>query len=337
MNMTNKIKDSINKYLFNEKLGYYIALNESKPVVNRVDVIGFPLWANIPNAKQAEQIKNELFKSDMLSTFGIRSTSSLDRKYNNINEIVPYSNWQGPVWVNANAMLSYGLLKYGYKTEAMEIAKRVVQTLANDITRDGTWHEGYDSDNGEGLAADGFLSWDTLVATWETNLLNEHDPFELVYNKKKTEKYSHESNVKQQTSISPSPPPPTTTITLPSTTLQRLRDRRFGLYSYYDTITNVNNTNILINFINKYNIAFINQYSCMSYTPIQYAKFINEITNKTNSSVHILFDDTVSNFKSKCGLACKHGHSSGKGWCCGSIDLKFQCKYILYILLESRY
>ena len=75
----------------------------------------------------------------------------------------------------------------------------------------------------------------------------------------------------------------------------------------------------------------------MSYTPIQYAKFINEITNKTNSSVHILFDDTVSNFKSKCGLACKHGHSSGKGWCCGSIDLKFQCKYILYILLESRY
>ena len=126
MNMTNKIKDSINKYLFNEKLGYYIALNESKPVVNRVDVIGFPLWANIPNAKQAEQIKNELFKSDMLSTYGIRSTSSLDPKYNNINEIVPYSNWQGPVWVNANAMLSYGLLKFDFNSAEVKMQMRGV-------------------------------------------------------------------------------------------------------------------------------------------------------------------------------------------------------------------
>ena len=114
---------------------------------------------------------------------------------------------------------------------------------------------------------------------------------------------------------------------LPPNTLQRLRDRRFGLYSYYDTITNESNTNILIEFINTYNIAFINQYSCMSYTPSQYANFVNAVTSKTNATVHVLFDDTVSNNPSKCGIQCKRGHSTGKGWCCGSIDLKFQCTY----------
>ncbi len=118
---------------------------------------------------------------------------------------------------------------------------------------------------------------------------------------------------------------------LPPNTLQRLRDRRFGLYSYYDTITNVNNTNILIGFINTYNIAFINQYSCMSYTPTQYANFVNAVTSKTNATVHILFDNTISNNPSKCGIQCKRGHSTGKGWCCGSIDLKFQCTYRVYV------
>lgn len=31
------------------------------------------------------------------------------------------SNWRGPVWVNANAMLAYGLNSYGFKDEALKV------------------------------------------------------------------------------------------------------------------------------------------------------------------------------------------------------------------------
>ena len=59
------------------------------------------------------------------------------------------------------------------------MAKRVVFTLANDLIQDNTFHEGYDSETGEGLAARGFLSWDTLGATWPGNVDKGIDPFAL--------------------------------------------------------------------------------------------------------------------------------------------------------------
>jgi alpha,alpha-trehalase len=197
-----KIKDALNKYLWKEEYGYYVALNTtklsplSKPskgkvdpitgyliVNNRVDVMGFPLMAaDIASADQVKTIRDQLFKEDMLSSYGIRSTSSSDPRYNNRNEIKPYSNWQGPVWVNVNAIVSYGFMRYSAKgskleEDAAEIANRVVNTLAEDLRQTQTWHEGYDSENGMGLAANGFLSWDTLSAVWQQNLKDRKDPF----------------------------------------------------------------------------------------------------------------------------------------------------------------
>eukprot|EP00946_MAST-07B_sp_MAST-7B-sp1_P002488 g2488.t1 len=183
-----EIKASLNKYLWDDDLGFYIALNTSKAavqtgatrVVAKTDVLGFPLWANMSDANQAAKIREHLVAGEMLSQFGIRSTSSKNPRYNNVDEIKPYSNWQGPVWVNANAVLTLGLQKYGYSSDAEEIAERVVRTLAQDLDNDGTWHEGYDSENGKGLAARGFLSWDTLAATWPQQLASGIDAFALV-------------------------------------------------------------------------------------------------------------------------------------------------------------
>ena len=51
--------------------------------------------------------------------------------------------------------------------------------LQGDLVVDGTWHDGYDSATGGGLAAKGFLSWDTLGATWQDNLEHRIDPFDI--------------------------------------------------------------------------------------------------------------------------------------------------------------
>ena len=188
LGVASDIKAAVNKFLWDDKLGYYIARNMSAAAIKagttlvnaKTDVLGFPLWANMSDASQAHKIRAHLMSHNMLSPFGIRSTSSDDPRYNNVDEIKPYSNWQGPVWVNANAVLSFGLRNYGYVEDAQEIATRVVDTLAADLVSDQTWHEGYDAENGIGLAAKGFLSWDMLAATWPQKLAGGVDPFALL-------------------------------------------------------------------------------------------------------------------------------------------------------------
>jgi glycogen debranching enzyme len=72
-----------------------------------------PLLPLLPTAtplltpRQAAAIARTLSRPDMLSAVGLRSTSSSDPRYSNADTIVPYSNWRGPMWVNANAVAAY--------------------------------------------------------------------------------------------------------------------------------------------------------------------------------------------------------------------------------------
>jgi hypothetical protein len=142
-------------------------------------VIALPLWAGLVNASQAAAIAHTLSAPRMLSAVGLRSTSSDDPRYSNADTIVPYSNWRGPMWVNANALACYGLMRYGHTALAMEIATRVTSALAGDLRRSGEWHEAYSTADGAALAAPGFLSWDTLVAELIPNLHAGRDPLSL--------------------------------------------------------------------------------------------------------------------------------------------------------------
>jgi len=84
------------------------------------------------------------------------------------------------MWVNANAIILYGLNDYyGYKSQATTIANNVVDVLAADLTATNTWHECYSSETGAGLAADGFLSWNTLGATLQDNVAKNVNPFHI--------------------------------------------------------------------------------------------------------------------------------------------------------------
>ena len=59
------------------------------------------------------------------------------------------------------------------------MADRVVHLLADDLRTTGAWHEAYSSADGSSLAADGFLSWDTLGATLQADVAAGQDPFAL--------------------------------------------------------------------------------------------------------------------------------------------------------------
>ena len=111
--------------------------------------------------------------AQMRSPHGFRSLSSFDRNYNNEALINPYSNWRGPIWINANFLDWIALRRYGFNNEARWLAIALAEDIHRDIERWGSMHEDYNAETGDGLAPTpeqspngkfaGFVGWNLLT------------------------------------------------------------------------------------------------------------------------------------------------------------------------------
>ena len=131
------------------------------------------MWANIATPQQAKIIVEKQFKdtTSFNAPAGIRSLSPLEKMYDTRASGNP-SSWQGPVWINVNYLVFRGLVNYGYKVEAKELAEKTILLLGRDFERFGALHEYYLPDNGEPVLNKGFQNWNFLVlnmAAWLDN------------------------------------------------------------------------------------------------------------------------------------------------------------------------
>jgi len=69
----------------------------------------------------------------MKAQYGFRILSAMDPDYNNKNSIVPFSNWQDPVWPIANYIYSIGLKRYGFEEEVAWLGQTLGTLLLKDI------------------------------------------------------------------------------------------------------------------------------------------------------------------------------------------------------------
>jgi alpha,alpha-trehalase len=107
--------------------------------------------------------------AEMRSPLGFRSLSKSDPAYNKDAIINPYSNWRGPIWINANYLDWVALRRYGFRTESRWLAGTLAAMLRRDIAQWGSMHEDYNAETGEGLAPNvaqspggkfaGFVGW----------------------------------------------------------------------------------------------------------------------------------------------------------------------------------
>ena len=135
----------------------------------------FPLWGGLATKEQAKCMRDLIMdENEFLSVCGIRSHTKNDPVYNNDASGNP-SNWQGPVWGLSTFLTAYGLARYGYKQEALEVAGRLIKTFAGDIKENGGLHEFYDGDNGQPVMRLGFLSWNLLAYKVMDDLRNGTD------------------------------------------------------------------------------------------------------------------------------------------------------------------
>lgn len=173
----NTLKNQIANYLWNdEDESFYNLEQGTLTPVKRVSYSNFvPLIEDfVSREKGREMIKRYLWNEDhMLASYGLRSLSKQDTLYNNKNIIVPFSNWQGPVWPIANYIYSVGLVNYGFVEEAKELAGQIGALVLNDIYAYGSMHENYHADTGIPLAPTaeqsengvftGFVGWNLLI------------------------------------------------------------------------------------------------------------------------------------------------------------------------------
>jgi alpha,alpha-trehalase len=125
-----------------------------------------------PDARRV--IRHHLLNpAEMRSPYGFRSLSKSDPAYNNEAIINPYSNWRGPIWINANYLDWVALRRYGFRTESRWLANTLAGVLRRDIAQWGSMHEDYNAETGDGLAPTvaqspngkfaGFVGWNLLA------------------------------------------------------------------------------------------------------------------------------------------------------------------------------
>ena len=178
------LRDAINAHCYDEKDGMYyscdinlrpiepnVKLHSGMPrhystLIQRLGCWSsfLPLWAGIPTKEQAERIvkENLLDEKAFWAPYGVRSLSKYEKMYRIVGSSNP-SSWHGGVWILSNYFIYKGLLRYGYKAEGEELAKKTVDLLARDYAETGAFHEYYHPETGEGVWKKGFSSWNLLA------------------------------------------------------------------------------------------------------------------------------------------------------------------------------
>ncbi|KAK8871672.1 hypothetical protein M9Y10_007410 [Tritrichomonas musculus] len=187
-NEANELKSLLNSICWNEDdKVYYNVDRETSSHYKRISYSTFvPLMYDMcPKMKGKEMIEKYLLSENhMKSKFGFTSLSKSDVDYNNKNIIIPFSNWQGPIWGICNYIYSIVLYNYGFMNEIKWLAEKVGKLMAKDLDEFGTMHENYNAENGETLAPSnfkyrtpegkiqGFVSWNLCIENVFEGIIN---------------------------------------------------------------------------------------------------------------------------------------------------------------------
>ncbi len=102
---------------------YAIALDGRKrPCKVRTSNAGQCLFTGIADVARAEALARTLLSPESFSGWGVRTVASTEGRYN------PMSYHNGSVWPHDNALIAYGLSRYGYQERALRILTGLFQS-----------------------------------------------------------------------------------------------------------------------------------------------------------------------------------------------------------------
>jgi hypothetical protein len=167
---------AVNTILWDEKDGFYYDRNEKTGEPIRIkSVVGFlPLWAGIATPERAKRLVREHLTNEKefwlkypVATYAITEPDYYQGRRHG------ECNWQGTSWIPTDYMVMHGLLRYGFKDVARDLAYR---TLKMALDENPTTREFYDADTGKGNGMNPFWGWSSLAYVMPLEYETGYDP-----------------------------------------------------------------------------------------------------------------------------------------------------------------
>lgn len=169
----------INEVFWDEKDGIYYDRNEVTGKMLKVKSISafIPLWIGVASQEQANRLVKEhlINEKEFWLKYPVSTYAASEPDYyqgRRTNEC----NWRGPTWIPTNYMIFHGLMHYGFKDIAKDLAYR---TLSLALDENSATREFYDSDTGKGNGMDPFWGWSSLAYVMPLEYEIGYDPTDL--------------------------------------------------------------------------------------------------------------------------------------------------------------
>ncbi len=152
----------INSLLWDDKQGMYFDRNEKTGArVNVKSATNFmPLFAGAATPARARRMVHEhlLNPAEFWLPYPVASYARTEPDYYQ-NPTAKECNWRGPTWAPTNYMIFQGLQRYGFHTEARELARRLFHMA---VHKNPVLREYYNAETGEGLGQTRFWGFTAL-------------------------------------------------------------------------------------------------------------------------------------------------------------------------------
>ncbi len=165
-----KLAELIRTRMWDEKDGFFYNLARDSGAfttkdgvsLKRKEIIGFlPMWAGVATKEQAARLVKHLTNPESFwRRYGVPTLAADDAYYN--GNVTKCCQWNGAVWLLWDYMVFRGLLNYGYRKEAEELARRVMDGVIFQLKENHRFWESYSPDNTQLASPKNYL-WDCII------------------------------------------------------------------------------------------------------------------------------------------------------------------------------
>jgi putative isomerase len=177
-NQAEKLSRLINDVFWDEVDGFYYDRDERQNELVKIKSIAglIPLWAGIAPEDRASRLVEEhiLNPSEFWLPYPLATWARNEPDYYQERR-GSECTWMGATWVPTNYMVFHGLLQYGYKDVARELADKTFRM----VLQESATREYYNGETGSGQGLNPFWGWSTLAYLMPVEYQLGYDPTDL--------------------------------------------------------------------------------------------------------------------------------------------------------------